>query len=105
MALASEVHVLLSTLESLPMALMATDGNGVIRWANACLTNLTGYAVEEIVGQNAGILMAANTSNVLREFRLLSGCEDLRGGRRTTSAGWNGRSTTCSRGWRARSSW
>jgi PAS domain S-box-containing protein len=67
MALAPEIPVLLSTLESLPMAMMTTDCDGIVQWVNACVTNLTGYAVEEIVGQNAEIALSEDTRHALHE--------------------------------------
>jgi PAS domain S-box-containing protein len=67
-ALALEIGVLIPTPASLPMAVMRTDCNGVIRWANAYNTYLTGYAVEEIVGQNAGILLSEDTAHALHEL-------------------------------------
>jgi PAS domain S-box-containing protein len=60
MALAPEVEVLLPTLTFLPMAAMITDFNGIVRWTNASLGDLTGYAVDEIAGQNAEMLLAGN---------------------------------------------
>jgi PAS domain S-box-containing protein len=67
-ALAQEVQVLLPTLASLPMAAMITDCNGVVCWANPCLGELTGYAVGEIVGQEARLLLAEDATHAHREI-------------------------------------
>jgi len=56
MVLPREVEVLLPALASLPLAALITDSNGVVSWANAGLSDLTGYSVDEIVGQNVGML-------------------------------------------------
>ena len=68
MPLAREIEVLTPALTCLPIAVMATDCNGVIRWANTCLCNLTGYAVEELVGQNVEMLESENTTHSRREI-------------------------------------
>ena len=68
MPLAREIEVLTPALTSLPIAVMATDCSGVIRWANTCLCNLTGYAVEELVGQNVEMLEPENTTHSRREI-------------------------------------
>ena len=68
MALAYEIEVLIPALASLPMAVMTTDCNGIIRWANTCLCDLTGYAVEEIVGQNVESLESESTTNSLHDI-------------------------------------
>ncbi len=67
MVLAHQVEVLIPTLASLPVAVMATDRNGVICWANACLSALTGYAADEIVGQDAEMLLSGETERSHRE--------------------------------------
>jgi two-component system cell cycle sensor histidine kinase/response regulator CckA len=56
-----DVEIIIPTLASLPMAVMTTDCDGVVRWANACLSRLTGYAIDEIVGQNAKMLEPEDT--------------------------------------------
>ena len=60
--------VLIPTVASLPMAVMTTDYNGVVLWANPCLSRLTGYGVEKIVGQNAGMLEADGTMHPLHDI-------------------------------------
>ena len=47
---------------------MTTDCNGVVRWANACLSNLTGCASDEIVGQNAEMLESENTTHPMHDI-------------------------------------
>jgi PAS domain S-box-containing protein len=63
MDFAPQVEVLIPTLAALPMAVMTTDCDGVICWANACLSALTGYAVDEIVGRNAGVLLSGDPAH------------------------------------------
>jgi two-component system, cell cycle sensor histidine kinase and response regulator CckA len=63
--LAPEVQVLIPTLTSLPMAVMITDCSGVVCWVNASLSDLTGYSVDEIVGQDAGMLETESTTQPL----------------------------------------
>ena len=58
MSLDQEVAVLVPALSLLPIAVMTTDCKGIVRWVNRCFTDLTGYAVDEIAGQNAEILVA-----------------------------------------------
>ena len=62
-----DIEILIPTLASLPMAVMTTDCNGVVRWANACLSRLTGYAIDEIVGQNAKMLEPEDTMHPLHK--------------------------------------
>ena len=54
MAHAREVEVLIPTLATFPMAVMVTDCKGVVLWANNRLSDLTGYAIEQLIGQSAG---------------------------------------------------
>lgn len=63
MDLAPQVEALIPTLAALPTAVMTTDCEGVICWANACLSALTGYAVDEIVGRNAGVLLSGDPAH------------------------------------------
>lgn len=67
MPLAQEVSVLIPTLTLLPIAAIITDINGVVRWANAHFTLITGYALGEIVGQHAGVLESGSPKHVLQE--------------------------------------
>jgi PAS domain S-box-containing protein len=68
MALAQEVEVLIPTLAALPLAVMTTECNGVVSWANAGLSDLTGYAVDEIVGQSAEILESKDATHPLHDI-------------------------------------
>ena len=65
MALAQEVEVLVPLLASLPIGVMITDCNGVVRWANDRLCALTGYGVGEIVGQNAQLLESEDAAHAV----------------------------------------
>jgi PAS domain S-box-containing protein len=81
MVLAPEVEVLIPTLAVLPMAVMTTDRNGVVCWANTCLSALTGYGVDEIAGQDAGMLFSGDAAHSHREVlcRVVSTGEPWRG--------------------------
>jgi PAS domain S-box-containing protein len=68
MALPQEVEVLLPTLASLPMAVVASDCGGGVRWVNARFTALLGYALDEIIGRNIEMLEPGTTQNPLREI-------------------------------------
>ena len=56
MALPLEVEVLLPALALLPLAALITDSNGIVSWANAGFSDLTGYSGDEIVGQSVEML-------------------------------------------------
>ena len=43
-------------LSSLPVAIVITDSKGVVLWANARVTEITGYPAEELAGRNLGML-------------------------------------------------
>jgi PAS domain S-box-containing protein len=45
-----------SALEAAANAIMITDRNGTILWVNAAFTHLTGYTLEEAMGQNPRLL-------------------------------------------------
>ena len=68
MDLAQEVEVLIQTLASLPIGAMATDCDGVIRWANAALSALTGYGVDEVAGRSAEMLEPEKAAHPAREI-------------------------------------
>ena len=68
MAPSPNVEVLIPTLASLPMAVMTTDCDGLVRWANGCLSKLTGYTVDEIVGHNAGMLEPKESKHPLNDI-------------------------------------
>ena len=78
-SLSGEVSKSTDTL--LQMAVMTTDCNGIIRSANACLSKLTGYAIDEIVGQNAGMLEPEGTLHPLHEIlrHVVASGDPLRG--------------------------
>lgn len=58
MAFSPDSEFLSQTLSGLPMAVMLTDSDRVVRWVNAWFTKVTGYTVDDIVGRNAAILDA-----------------------------------------------
>ncbi|MGD0001276.1 MAG: PAS domain S-box protein [Bryobacteraceae bacterium] len=67
MVLPREVEVLLPALASLPLAALITDSNGVVSWANAGLSDLTGYSVDEIVGQSVGMLESKHSTHPIHD--------------------------------------
>ena len=67
MVLPREVEVLLPALASLPLAALITDSNGIVDWANAGLSDLAGYAVDEIVGQNVGMLESKHSTHPIHD--------------------------------------
>ena len=55
-------ELLFAALEPLPLAVAITDLRGTVKFANAALTSLTGYAADEIVGQYVASFGAAQPS-------------------------------------------
>jgi PAS domain S-box-containing protein len=45
-----------AALESAANAIIITDGDGAIQWTNRAFTGLTGYAADEVLGQNPRLL-------------------------------------------------
>ena len=62
MAIPIEIEVLIPALASLPMAVMITDREGFIRWANSYFYRLTTYAAEEIAGRHVEMLEPEKTA-------------------------------------------
>ena len=58
----AQVNLLLSALTSAANAILITDCQGRIEWVNPAFTALTGYAPEEVVGGNPGILNSGQQS-------------------------------------------
>jgi len=52
----SEITKLSSTIEQTADAIMITDTNGIIEYANQGFENITGYQVKKVVGKSANIL-------------------------------------------------
>src|ERR1035438_7553490 len=67
MALPQEVEVLIPALASLPLAALITDSNGVVIWAIAGLSDLTGYSGDEIVGQSVGMLESKDANHPVHD--------------------------------------
>jgi len=51
-----EIALLKTALEATANSVFITDRHGDIAWANIAFTELTGYSVQEIIGENARIL-------------------------------------------------
>ncbi len=49
-------RVRISALEAAANAIVITDSQGKITWANPAFTNLTGYSIDEVVGQSPRLL-------------------------------------------------
>jgi PAS domain S-box-containing protein len=58
-----EVHKLFHIIEQSPVSILITDTNGIIEYANPRFTELTGYTLDEVRGQNPGILKSGQTSD------------------------------------------
>jgi PAS domain S-box-containing protein len=69
LSLSTEPDLFIAAFQSLPFALMITDVDGIIRWANSRLLNLTGYADGEMVGQSAARLGFGMSEHALRTSR------------------------------------
>ena len=63
----AEEHVRLQSaaLQSAANAIVITDPRGVIQWVNSAFTVLTGYPLEEVVGQNPRILKSGKQDESL----------------------------------------
>jgi len=65
----AELQRMVVALESAANAVVITDTEGVIRWANPAFTRLTGYTTEEAVGQSPRILKSGmHTDEFYREL-------------------------------------
>ncbi|MBI1297077.1 PAS domain S-box protein [bacterium] len=53
---AAQIHLQASALTASANAIVITDTNGVISWANPAFTDLTGYSLAEAVGERLSIL-------------------------------------------------
>jgi diguanylate cyclase (GGDEF)-like protein/PAS domain S-box-containing protein len=52
-------------LEAAANAIVITDQGGKIQWVNPAFTKLTGYTLEEVIGNNTRILKSGKTPNLL----------------------------------------
>ena len=68
LSLSAEPDLFIAAVQSLPFALMITDVDGVIRWANSRLLNLTGYTAGEMVGQSAARLGFGTTEHAFEDL-------------------------------------
>ena len=66
--LAPEVVALIQTLSSLPIVVLITDSEGVIRWANSSITQLTGYPLAEIVGEKFEVLVSDDDKRLVGDL-------------------------------------
>jgi len=56
------LKIKLKALEAAANGVIITDRNGIILWANPAITHLTGYSLQELVGQSTSILKAGKHS-------------------------------------------
>ena len=63
--LAERAFLQSAALESAANAIVITDARGSIQWVNSSFTLLTGYALEEVVGQNPRILKSGKQDESL----------------------------------------
>ena len=59
----SRLHLQGEALEAAANALVITDNKGIIEWANAAFTTVTGYAVAEVIGKPCSILKSGKQDN------------------------------------------
>jgi len=57
----AEVQRLSQIIEQSPVAILVTDVKGAITWVNAAFCALTGYSVDEVIGQNPRLFKSADT--------------------------------------------
>src|ERR1700675_144222 len=70
LSLSAEPDLFIAAFQSLPFALMMTDVDGIIRWANPRLLNLTGYADGEMVGESAARLGFGTSEHAFEDLAL-----------------------------------
>jgi PAS domain S-box-containing protein len=58
-----ELHKIMRAIEQSPSTVMIVDTVGRIEYVNPKFTEITGYTLEEVVGQNPRILKSGETSN------------------------------------------
>ena len=63
----STLRHLWQAMESNPDSIMITDASGVIQYVNPKYTHMTGYANEEVVGQQASVFQPAARSSGIRK--------------------------------------
>jgi len=68
-------------VEQSPASILITDTNGTIEYVNPRFTQLTGYAAEEVLGQNPRILQSGQTSPEIYDqlWEALAGGREFRG--------------------------
>ena len=59
--LEDELHKLSAVVEQSPLTIVITDDQGLIEYVNPSFTRLTGYAADEVIGQNSRILRSGET--------------------------------------------
>ncbi len=52
----AQMRMQAAALDAVANAILIVDGNGAIIWANPAFTDLTGYSIDEVVGQNPRVL-------------------------------------------------
>lgn len=60
----AQLHLQSSALRSAANGIVITNPDGSIQWANPAFTNLTGYAIEEAIGQNPRVLRSGEHDQV-----------------------------------------
>jgi PAS domain S-box-containing protein len=75
-SLLSETQMLIAALQTLPIAVVTTDVQGIVCSVNAALTSLAGYTAEEAVGQPVTLFLfgtSEHTFNDILQAAILSG--------------------------------
>jgi PAS domain S-box-containing protein len=62
-----KIKKLLKAVEQSPVSIVITDRNGIIEFANPRFTIITGYSLEEAIGENPKILSSGKTPRVVHE--------------------------------------
>src|SRR5450432_289243 len=64
----SETQMLLAALQTLPIAVVTTDVQGIVCSVNAALTSLAGYTAEEAVGQPVTLFLFGTSEHTFYDI-------------------------------------